>query len=431
MKRISQNKLGVSSFLLSFLIYMVVILAVGCKQKETSISSKYMTAEALLGNPDYQAISYGGHRAMSRDTQPTIEELKEDMRILSAAGIKLIRTYNVTIPHASNVLKAIQELNTEDTNFEMYVMLGAWIDCKNAWTGIEPNHSKESEGNAAEIDRAVALAKKYPEIVKIIAVGNEAMVKWAASYYVQPGVILKWVNHLQNLKSKGELNKDVWITSSDNFASWGGGSAEYHVEDLKKLIESVDYISMHTYPMQDTHYNSEFWYEGIDSTKGMKEQIDDAMLRTKSYAQLQYKSVYEYVKYLGIEKPIHIGETGWASSSDGFYGSEGSRACDEYKQASYHRHMRDWTNKSGLSCFFFQAFDEPWKDVNNPKGSENHFGLFTVEGEAKYVIWDLVDKGVFKGLSRGDNSITKSFDGEEKALMETSLIPSILSIKDK
>ena len=188
---------------------------------------------------------------------------------------------------------------------------------------------------------------------------------------------------------------------------------------------------MHTYPMHDTHYNSDFWYEGIDSTKGRVEQIDDAMLRAKSYAQSQYKSVYEYVKDLGIDKPIHIGETGWASSSDGFYGHEGSRACDEYKQASYHRHMRDWTNKTGLSCFFFQAFDEPWKDANNPKGSENHFGLFTVEGKAKYVIWDLVDKGIFKGLSRGDNSITKSFDGEEKSLMETSLIPSSLSIKDK
>ncbi len=57
----------------------------------------------------------------------------------------------------------------------------------------------------------------------MIAVGNEAMVKWATAYYVQPSVILKWVNHLQDLKKKGELPKDLWITSSDNFASWGGG----------------------------------------------------------------------------------------------------------------------------------------------------------------------------------------------------------------
>ena len=48
-----------------------------------------------------------------------------------------------------------------------------------------------------------------------------------------PSIILKWVNHLQNLKKTGELPKDLWITSSDNFASWGGGSNEYHAEDLK------------------------------------------------------------------------------------------------------------------------------------------------------------------------------------------------------
>ena len=90
------------------------------------------------------------------------------------------------------------------------------------------------------------------------------MVKWATSYFVQPGVILKWVNHLQELKATGELPKDLWVTSSDNFASWGGGDAEYHVEDLNKLIAAVDYLSVHTYPMHDTHYNPDFWgvFEG-------------------------------------------------------------------------------------------------------------------------------------------------------------------------
>ena len=88
-------------------------------------------------------------------------------------------------------------------------MLGAWIDCLNAWTDKEPNHNLESPENEGEIARAVALANKYPDIVKVIAVGNEAMVKWAASYFVQPNVILKWVNHLQEFKEKGRLPKDV------------------------------------------------------------------------------------------------------------------------------------------------------------------------------------------------------------------------------
>ena len=93
----------------------------------------------------------------------------------------------------------------------------------------------------------------------MIAVGNEAMVKWAESYYVQPNVILKWVNHLQELKKKDKLSKDVWITSSDDFSSWGGGDAIYHTKDLEDLIKSVDYISMHTYAYHNSHYNPAFW----------------------------------------------------------------------------------------------------------------------------------------------------------------------------
>ena len=45
------------------------------------------TAEQILGNPDYLAISYGGYRSNTREVQPSLEELKEDIRILHAMGI--------------------------------------------------------------------------------------------------------------------------------------------------------------------------------------------------------------------------------------------------------------------------------------------------------------------------------------------------------
>ena len=394
-------------------IFLLVFLCFACKNQtkpedkiNTVNQELNITAKDILGNPDYLAISYGGYRKKTREQQPTLAELKEDMRILSAMGVRILRTYNVQLPHASNVLKAIRELKKEDPNFQMFVMLGAWIDCKNAWTGQEPDHNVESEANAAEIERAVNLANEYPEIVKVVAVGNEAMVKWAASYYVQPDVILKWVNHLQNLKAEGKLPKELWITSSDDFTSWGGGDAEYHTTDLDALIKAVDYISMHTYPYHNTHYNPEFWTQPDQEVDlSDKEKVDKAMQRALLFAQKQYDSVANYMKSLGVNKPIHIGETGWASVSNGFYGPDGSRATDEYKQSMYHKLIRDWTAEAGISCFYFEAFNEPWKDAHNPKGSENHFGLFTVDGKAKYALWEMVDKGVFKGLTRNGNTI--------------------------
>lgn len=399
-----------------------IIIFFSCVNKPTNIMSK--TAAEILGDPDYLAISYGGYRQNTRDVQPTIKELKEDMKILSAMGIRILRTYNVQLKQAPNILKAISELKAEDPDFEMYVMLGAWIDCQNAWTDLEPNHDVESEANAAEIQRAVDLANKYPDIVKIIAVGNEAMVKWAASYFVQPNVILKWVNHLQDLKKEGKLSKDLWITSSDDFSSWGGGDSLYHVPDLEGLAKAVDYVSMHTYPYHNTHYNPEFW--GVpDNEENLSdiEKIDAAMIRAREFAMKQYDSVSNYMKSIGVNKSIHIGETGWATISDGHYGPKGSRATDEYKEGLYYKLIREWTNEAGISCFYFEAFNEKWKDHHNKKGSENHFGLFTIDGQAKYALWDMVDNGVFHGLTRNGNAIKKTYNGDKKKLFKDVLVP--------
>ena len=412
-----------------FITAIVLTFGVGCnlKQKMKPVEKVKMTAAKILGNPDYLAISFGGYREKSRDMQPSIKELKEDLKILSAMGVKVLRTYNVQpkLPHASNLLEAIRQLKKEDSGFEMYVMLGAWIDCLNAWTDKVPNHEVESAQNAGEIARAVALAKKYPEIVKVIAVGNEAMVKWAASYFVQPNVILKWVHHLQDLKKSGELSKDLWITSSDDFSSWGGGDPLYHTEDLEKLIKAVDYISMHTYAYHNSHYNPVFW-KTPNHLKNLsdKEKIDAAMIRSLNFAKNQYKGVLNYMKSLGVDKPIHIGETGWASISDGHYGIDGSRATDEYKQGIYYKSLREWSKQEGISCFYFEAFDEQWKDAQNVEGSENHFGLINLKGQAKYALWNLVDAGVFKGLNRNGKSISKTYNGDKDLLMKDVLAPN-------
>ena len=408
----------------SILTVLALIFMFGCSQKTETMEK---TAAEILGNPNYLAISYGGYRENTREIQPTIEELKEDMRILHAMGVKILRTYNVQLQQAPNLLEAISQLKKENSSFEMYVMLGVWIDCQNAWTELEPNHEVESEANAGEIDRAVALAKKYPKIVKIIAVGNEAMVRWAASYYVQPNVILKWVNHLQKLKKSGDLSKDVWITSSDDFSSWGGGDHSYRTSDLEKLIKAVDYVSMHTYPMHNTFYNPAFWEvpeDEINLSDG--EKIEAAMLRASDFAKKQYEAVSEYVKSLDVEKPIHIGESGWTTFSNGHYGAGNSKAADEYKAGVYYKQLRKWTNKAGISCFYFEAFDESWKDSVNPLGSENHFGLINLKGEAKYALWEMVDNGVFDGLKRGGFPITKTYDGDKKALMKDVLAPPLL-----
>jgi hypothetical protein len=155
-------------------------------------------------------------------------------------------------------------------------------------------------------------------------------------------------------------------------------------------------------------------------------KIDAAMLRARDYAISQYNGVVNYMKSIGIDKPVQIGETGWTSIDNMYYGDNGSKAADEYKAAQYYKLMREWSNKEKITCFYFEAFDENWKDGLNPEGYENHFGLFNLQNQAKFALWDAIDKGFLKGLTRNGKPITKSYNGNEKALWQDVKVPRLI-----
>src|SRR5210317_1582569 len=99
-----------------FIVGIFTTVFVSCNQKSSpqkqdqESEKKELTAKEILGNPNYLAVSYGGYRHRDHDIEPTIDDLKEDMRILFKMGIKIVRTYKVHFPHAANVLKAITQL---------------------------------------------------------------------------------------------------------------------------------------------------------------------------------------------------------------------------------------------------------------------------------------------------------------------------------
>ena len=391
-----------------------------------NLNGKSVAAADMIGNPQFKAMSYGGYRSTIRTDGPSISDIKEDLSLLFQMGVRLIRTYNTQqYPFARNTLQAIRELKAANSSFEMYVMLGAWIECKDAWTS-SPDHSVgNTVKNGAEIAAAVDLVNEYPDIVKIIAVGNESMVRWATSYFVPPSVVLFYVNYLQDLKERGEIPAETWITSSDNHASWGG-SSEYRNADLRELIRAVDFVSLHTYPFHDSHHNPDFWGVPADEDNlSIKEKVDSAMVRARNYASDQYSVTAAYVRDIGgSEKRVAIGETGWSSLANSLYGNPGSNAADEYKEKMFFDLMTEWSSINNVTLFYFEAFDEPWKDTSNSRGSENHFGLFTVDGKAKYALWDFVDEGNFDGLGRDGGPVQKTFDGDESSVMATVYPPS-------
>jgi exo-beta-1,3-glucanase (GH17 family) len=413
---------NIKNKIISWSIALLIGFFFSCSQKH-----KALKAEEILGNSNYQALSFGTYRFKTRDSVPSVQDLKEDLRLNKALGVKLLRTYNTQhYDQAKNLLQAISEMQDADPSFEMYVMLGTWIQCENAWTNNKNHKKGDFKKNKAEIDAAVVLAKKHPTIVKMIAVGNESMVKWAEGYFVYPEVILEWVNHLQELKKKGEIPSDIWITSSDNYEAWGGGASVYKTESLNKLIKAVDFISLHTYPYHSTNYHPQFW--GIPANEEhltKAEKIENAMERSIEFAKKEFHSTADYVSSIDPTKTLHIGETGWATIAKDIYGDNGSHASDEYKQKLFYDKMREWTNKNGISCFYFKLMDESWK-AKDIEGSENNFGLIKMNGQAKFALWDAVDKGIFDGITRNGLPITKTFNGDKEALLKTVLLPPTL-----
>ena len=406
-------------------------------QIQTSPQNNYRleNGDLLLGNQDYQAISFSGYRLPTRgeelpnknDYCPTVAELKEDMHIMAAMGIKLLRTYDTQLfYHAPRLLEAISQIKKSDPKFKMYIMLGAWIQCEGAYTN-KVDHTKEDEKtNIAEMNAAIELAAKYPNIVKIIAVGNEAMVRWQA-HWVSSEIILKYVQYAKGAKTNpinGHLlPKNVLLTSSDNFAVWGA-EEQYRKESLTKLLNEIDFISLHTYPFHDTHWNPGFWQLSEEESKNSPQAIAHlSMTAAFEHAVNQYNMVKDYLEQTDIIKPIHIGETGWATVDDHIYTTPGSGATDEIKMKLYYDAINQWAFQNNISCFYFEAFNEPWK--GGELGSESHFGLFTVDGKAKYALWDLVDKGTFNEVNRGGNPIVKTYNGNIDLLYQDLLLPAI------
>ena len=75
-----------------FLIVFVCSPLNSCTFDKQGVSSP--APELIFGNPGYRAISFGGYRGLTREDGPTVPQLVDDVKILAAMDIKLLRTYN-------------------------------------------------------------------------------------------------------------------------------------------------------------------------------------------------------------------------------------------------------------------------------------------------------------------------------------------------
>ena len=301
-----------------------------------------------LNIPYGNALCYSGYRmgqSPGLDLHPSYDQVKEDLLILQK-NWKYLRLYDVNT-HAEMVLEIIQK-----EGLEFKVMLGAFIEAEMnnygcPWGAIYPEKElvRNREINHRKMDTLVDLANRYHEIVFSTSVGNEATVDWT-DHFVPVKHVIEYVRKVKKDSSQP-------VTFCENYLPWH--------DKLKGLVEEIDFISIHTYPVWEHKH------------------IHEAM----EYTKQNFFGVAE--KY--PEKPVMITEAGWATRSNG-RGINPDHVNEEY-QKIYYEDLMFWCREEGILTFVFEAFDEPWKGNDDEKEPEKHWGLFYENRESKKVMQHL------------------------------------------
>ncbi|WP_205757989.1 hypothetical protein [Lutibacter sp. HS1-25] len=300
-----------------------------------------------------KAICYSGFReGQSPETGvfPTYEEIKEDLLMLHNHW-KYLRLYDCDL-HSEIVLDVIQN---EKLNFK--VMLGAYIAAEMnnfgcPWGGSYPEAqlNENKERNLKQIQKLIRLANQYPDIIFSLSAGNEATVDWTDHYVPVKSVI----NYVKMLKEGAKQP----VTFCENYVPW--------LDKLKGLVDEVDFISIHTYPVWEY------------------KNIHEALAFTKE----NYFAVAN--KY--PNKLVVITEAGWATHSNG-RGINPNNVSEEYQEI-YYNDLVNWSKEAEILTFVFEAFDEPWKGSDEPLEPEKHWGLFTVDRKPKKVMKSIFSESI-------------------------------------
>ena len=297
-----------------------------------------------LGLAAGKAICYSGYRlgqSPESGIYPTYEQIKEDLLILQNQWTYL-RLYDCSL-HAETVLKVIDK---EKLCFK--VMLGAYIGaelnnfgCPWGTTYSEEELKKNKKNNLRQIRKLIKLANQYPDIIFSLSAGNEATVDWT-DHYVPVEKVIRYVKMIKNGARQP-------VTFCESYVPW--------YDKLRRLVDEVDFISIHSYPVWEYKHV----HEALEYTKQNFQGIAD-----------RYP-----------EKPVIITEAGWATNSSG-RGINPENASEEF-QSIYYNDLIEWSEKEGVMTFVFEAFDEPWKGSPETLEPEKHWGLYTVDRKPKKV----------------------------------------------
>lgn len=283
-------------------------------------------------------ISYGAYRDGEGPggDLTSKENILEDLQII-ARRWNLIRLYG-SDPQSERILEVIEE-----NDLPIRVMQGIWLD----------GH-KSAEENAAQLEGAIELANRFPEIIVAINVGNEIFVSWSWHRLEDMDKVVEQIRQVRASTTQP-------VTVSDDYNFWNKPEA-------KKVADELDFICLHAYAL----WNSQ--------------TLESALPWTDT--------VYRDIQGRFPDHRIAQCETGWATSKISGDDSDESKLVignvGEAEQEKFFDQYDQWVDENRVISFYFSAFDEKWKggfDGNNPMDKmEKHWGLYKSDRTPKQAL---------------------------------------------
>lgn len=220
----------------------------------------------------------------------TAARIEEDLQLLSGYT-SCIRLY---------AAGGMEQIPPAAQKFGMQVLLGAWV-------------SRDIEATRREIEMLVTLANRYPETIRGVLVGNEALLRRE----IEPEQLAILMREVKQRVKQPVSYADVW---------------EFQLRHPQVAAVS-DFVTVHILP---------YWEDEPVA-------IDDAISHVRHIRQ------QVAAQFPG--KPLLIGESGWPSVGRMREGALPSRV----NEARFVRGFVAAARAEGWDYNLIEAFDQPWK----------------------------------------------------------------------
>jgi exo-beta-1,3-glucanase (GH17 family) len=308
-RHLSRPVLSVVAVLTGCMIALAWWIARGVEISLPSVDSAEMQRVPCVS---YSPFRYPDINPFNYLAKVTPAQIEADLAILKTRT-NCIRTYGLT--------QGLDAVPAVARKIGMRVKLGVWL-------------ARDAAQNQAQLSQGLALARLYPDVIDLLIVGNEVLLRKELTS-AQLAEILRTT----------KAQSPVPITYADVWEFW-----QRHSE----LAKEVDVVTVHILP---------YW--------------EDEPVAVHAAAR-HVQEVGRKMQHFFAGKPVWIGETGWPAAGRQRDGAVPGKV----EQTAFIRDLLLLRTSIAQDFNVIEAFDQPWKrSFEGAMGG--YWGLFDAQGHAR------------------------------------------------